>query len=107
MERKCALKCRKLKVLTPYSPKTWEANLIMAGLFDRYSHIPERLHQGFCVDIPKIDRTQTPPNKESIVTYQQEFYSIIQSELEKGRYIGTFTAHEVKDLIGPFQSSPY
>jgi hypothetical protein len=35
-----------------------------------------------------------------------EFNSIIQNELEKGRFIGPFLADTLKDLIGPFQSSP-
>lgn len=104
-ELKLVLECRRLKALTPYDPDAWENELLLAGLYERYSHIPEGLRRGFHLDIPNINRTQTPLNKDSIVTYQQEFRAIIRAELKKGRYIGPLKAKEVQDLIGPFQSS--
>jgi hypothetical protein len=106
-ELKRVLKQRKLKALTPYNPEAWEKELNAASLLNRYPHIPEGLCRGFHLDIPNVRCTQVPDNKESIVTYQQEFNFIVQTEIKKGRYIGPFKADELECLIGPFQSSPF
>lgn len=106
-ELKRALEHRRRKALTPYNPDAWEAGLIATGLISRYPHIPEGLQRGFKLDIPNIKVTQTPPNKDSVATYQQEFLSIVQTEIKKGRYIGPLERNEVESLIGPFQSSPF
>lgn len=104
---KRVLELRKHRALTPYNPDVWEAQLVAAGLIDRYHHIPDGLRRGFSLDIPKIKITQAPPNKESIVEYRREFLSIVQIELKKGRYVGPLKFNEVESLIGPFQTSPF
>lgn len=106
-ELRCALEHRKLEALTPYNPDKWESNLSAAGLLDRYAHIPVGLRKGFILNIPNIEVMQAPPNKESINTYNREFQSIVQAELEKGRYIGPLRIKEVENLVGLFQSSPF
>ena len=45
-------------------------------------------------------------NKDSTETLKQAFDEIIQSEFNKGRYLGPFSQKELKREIGPFQSSP-
>jgi hypothetical protein len=95
-ELKRVLEQRKLKALMPYNPEAWEKELNAAGLLNRYPHIPEGLRQGFHLDIPNVRCTQVPDNKESIVTYQQEFDFIVQTEIKKGRYIGPFKADELE-----------
>lgn len=101
-----ALERRKHRALTPYDADAWEKYLTQAELFERYVHIPPGLHKGFNLNFPIITVTQTPPNKESIVVYTKEFQSIIESEIQKERYIGPCTATSIENLIGPFQSSP-
>lgn len=106
MEPRVALDLRKLHPLTPYKPEAWECELQRAGVLERFADIPSGLHLGFRVDFPPINAVQIPPNRESISEFSVEFNSIIQKELEKGRFIGPFLADTLKDLIGPFQSSP-
>jgi len=103
---KAALEHRKLKVSTPYKPDVWQLQLLQAGLFERYSHIPDGMCFDFHLDFPVITSTQSPPNKESLTEYTKEFCNIIESEIKKGRYIGPLTSSQVQQLIGPFQSSP-
>jgi hypothetical protein len=79
------LKCRKLKALTPYKPDAWESLLCKAGLFATYHWIPDGLHYSFHLKLPQIKRTQTPPNKDSIIAYNEPVNTII-----KGKYIGSF-----------------
>jgi hypothetical protein len=66
---KAALEHRKLKASTPYKPDAWQLQLLQAGLFERYSHIPDGLRFGFRLDFPVITSTQSPPNKESLIEY--------------------------------------
>lgn len=106
-ELRRVLERRKCEALTPYNPDAWEMALRAAGLSDRYPHIPEGLRRGFVLDIPSIKSTQAPPNKESVATYQQNFLSIVHTELEKESYIGPLKFNEVESLIGHFQSSPF
>ena len=56
--------------------------------------------------IPQIHHSYTPLNKDSTKTLKQVFDKIIQSEFNKGRYLGPFSQEELKHEIGPFQSSP-
>ena len=106
MEPRVALERRKLCPLTPYKPEAWEFELQRAGVLERFAGIPSGLRLGFRIDFPSISTIQIPPNKDSISEFSMEFNSIIQDELEKGRFIGPFLADTLKDLIGPFQSSP-
>jgi hypothetical protein len=77
-----------------------------AGALERFAKIPEGLRLGFKIDFPSISDVQAPPNKDSISEFSREFESIIQRELDKGRYVGPFSAEVLEHLIGPFQSSP-
>ena len=106
MEPRVALERRKLCPLTPYKPEAWEFELQRAGVLEHFAGIPSGLRLGFRIDFPSISTIQIPPNKDSISEFSMEFNSIIQNELEKGRFIGPFLANTLKDLIGPFQSSP-
>lgn len=100
------LERRKSKALTPYNPDVWEAHLRDANLLSLYHWIPDGLRHGFVLNLPQIQRTQTPPNKDSILIYQEHVDTIIKAEFSKGRYIGPFSATELENTIGPFQSSP-
>ena len=92
---------------SPYHPEVWEHYLKATGLMHKLGHIIQGLQIGFKVDLPLITITQTPPNRNSIVTYSKPFHDIIHNELRIGRYIGPFTKDELEDTIGPFQSSPF
>lgn len=59
------------------------------------------------MSIPHISATQAPPNKESIIEYSEPFHKLVTLEIQMGRYLGPFTATDIKALIGPFQSSPF
>jgi hypothetical protein len=106
MEPRSALEHRKLHPLTPYRADAWEHELQEAGILERFTKIPFGFRYGFHIDFPTITSVQTPPNRASITEYEDEFNKIIRKELEKGRYIGPFTADVLETLIGPFQSSP-
>lgn len=105
-EPKDALERRRLMPLTPYKAEAWRQELRRAGLLERFAKIPDGLRLGFKIDFPPVKSIQVPPNKSSITEYQIEFESIIQKELDKGRYIGPFRAETLESIIGPFQSSP-
>jgi hypothetical protein len=106
MELKSALEQRKLTPLTPYKADAWDYELRSAGILDRFVKIPQGLRLGFKIDFPSISNVQTPPNRDSVTEFSIEFNVIIQKELDKGRYLGPFTAKALEELIGPFQSSP-
>lgn len=101
-----ALEHRKHRALTPYKADAWESLLREAGLFHKYSQVPDGLRYGFFLNLPPINTTQTPPNRESIITYFEPVQAIINDEISKGRYIGPFTQSDLKQAIGPFQTSP-
>ena len=82
------LKCRKIKVLTPYHSKAWQDKFCKAGLSEKYSHIITGLHYSFHISLPLINNTQSPPNKDSVVEFSGEFNRIVQSKIQKGCYIG-------------------
>ena len=106
MEPRTALEQRRLRAKTPYKPETWRSQLAQAGLADRYPFLADQLECGFTASVRPITTTFTPPNKSSIQSHISEFKLCIQTEFEKGRYIGPFTATEIEAVIGPFQSSP-
>lgn len=106
MAPKNVLERRKLSPLTPYKAEAWERELRNAGALKRFAKILEGLRLGFRIDFPSISNVQAPPNKDSISEFSNEFESIIKKELDKGRYVGPFSAKALEDLIGPFQSSP-
>jgi hypothetical protein len=105
-EPRSVLERRKQVPLTPYKAEAWARKLRRAGVIECFINIPDGLRLGFNIDFPSISIVQTPLNKESIAEYTAKFNSIIQKELDKGRYIGPLTADTLEKLIGPFQSSP-
>jgi hypothetical protein len=100
------LEHRQQNPLMPYRAEVWEHELECAGLSDCFAKVPEGFCSGFKIDFPSIHAVHSPPNRDSISEYKTEFDAIIQKELERGRYIGPFTAEVLEQLIGPFQSSP-
>ena len=107
MELKLALARRSQRALTPYKPDAWEDLLHTTGLWPKYSHLPQSMRGGFNLEIPLISITQTPPNKDSIIEFAEEFQKIVLKETSKGRYLGPFLRKTLEALIGPFQSSPF
>ena len=61
---------------------------------------------GFDVGVPSIQQTYIPPNSLLINKYPKVYKEIVETEFQKGRYLGPFSRAELKSLIGPFQSSP-
>lgn len=53
-----------------------------------------------------IITTYSPPNTPSTILYAPEFHAILQHKFAAGRYIRPFSQKELKNLIGPFQTSP-
>jgi hypothetical protein len=107
MGLRIALKCRRLNAASPYKPDAWRKHLLEADLQFRYPNIPHNLHFGFDAGIPPILQTFTPPNQPSITQHQAKFNLLIQTELEKERYISPVTQEEAESLLGPFQTSPF
>jgi hypothetical protein len=106
MEPSAVLEHRRSNPLTPYIADEWERALREANALERFIKVPEGFRSGFFLDFPLITHIQSPPNKVSVDEYHAEFYTIIQKELRKGRYIGPFPLADIELLIGPFQSSP-
>ena len=101
-----AISQRKLKPLTPLVANEWEDNLRTASLHTKYPQIPEYIRHGAYAGIPHIHHSYTPLNKDSTETLEEAFNDIIQTEFNKGRYLGPFSREELEHEIGPFQSSP-
>jgi len=106
MGLKIALERRKLEPASPYNPEAWQRHLHAAGLQDRYTGIPDGLRFGFDTGIPPIFQTFTLPNHSSTTLHNVEFNNIIQTEFQKGHYIGPATCEEVESLLWAFQTSP-
>lgn len=105
-ELRHVIELRKHKALTPYHPDTWESLLQAANILHEHEHILAGLRLGFHLDFPDILRTQTPPNRDSVVQYETHFTKVIHNEIQTGRYIGPASKATIEALIGPFQSSP-
>ena len=90
----------------PYKVNAWEQALQAANLLTCFIDIPSGLHNGFLIDLPSLLSIQSFPNKDSALTYVNEFHKMIEHELTKGRHIGPFSEPLLLLLIGPFQSSP-
>ena len=103
---KTAVLQRKRKPLTPLVADSWETAIHSFQLHERYFQIPEFIRNGALAGIPQIQRTFAPPNNQSTELLSHAFIDIIQSEFNKGRYLGPFSQEELEDEIGPFQSSP-
>jgi len=106
MELRSAVSQRRRKPLTPLVADRWETDLRIASLHMKYAQIPEYIRHGAQAGIPRINQSYTPPNTESTETLKEAFSEIIQSEFNKGRYLGPFSQEELEREIGPFQSSP-
>jgi len=105
-ELRTAVSQRRHKPLTPLVADRWETDLHSAHLHTRYPQIPEFIRHGAHAGIPHIQRTFTPLNNQSTELLSLAFNDIIQSEFNKGRYLGPFSQEELEKEIGPFQSSP-
>ena len=106
MEPRSAILQRRQKPLTPLIADEWEAQLQSSQLLQRYPQIPMFICRGAHAGIPHILHSFTPPNNPSTESLSDIFYDIIQSEFNKGRYLGPFSKEELENEIGPFQSSP-
>ena len=106
MEPRSAISQRRQKPLTPLVADEWEAQLQSSQLLQRYPQIPMFIRHGAHAGIPHILHSFTPPNNPSTESLSDIFYDIIQSEFNKGRYLGPFSKEELENEIGPFQSSP-
>ena len=94
------------KTSTPYHTEEWCTILESNNLLNKYRHIPISLQYSFNAAIKNIAYTFTPPNNESISMYHNIFQQSIQHEFGVGRYKGPFMQQQVKDILGPFQTSP-
>ena len=50
----------------------------------KYPNIVDSLHFGFNISLLLITTTQSPPNKESIIEFAEEFNKIVHNEIQKG-----------------------
>lgn len=105
-ELRTAVERRVSKALSPYSADNFERALKRAGLHSKYAHILQGLRLGFDIGMPRIYRTQTPPNKPSLDEHIDHFISILANEINTGRYIGPVSRSTLEQVIGPFQTSP-
>ena len=105
-ELRAVLERKRLDAASPYHPEAWQKHLLAAGLQEKYPGIPNDLQFGFDAGIRKITLTFTPPNRPSLYEHQAEFDEIVQTELQRGRYVGPVTQAEVEALLGAFHTSP-
>ena len=106
-ELRIVLERRKSQALTPYKSLVWQSILLESGLHKKYPLLAQNLQTGFIINMPKINSTQTPPNRPVIGEFQSQFQKIVELEILKKRYIGPFSRQVTESLIGPFQSSPF
>lgn len=106
MALRTAVSQRRRNPQTPLVADRWETSLNSSQLLSAYPQIPEFIRRGAHAGIPPILRTFTPLNKDSTETLPVPFNDIIQSEFNKGRYLGPFSQEELERELGPFQSSP-
>ena len=100
------LRHRKTNPLIPYKPDAWCRQLERHGLLGRYPDLYLSLTQGFDVGVPSIQQIYIPPNSSLINKYPEVYKEIVETEFQKGRYLGPFSRVELESLIRPFQSSP-
>ena len=100
------LKHRKTNPLTPYKPDAWRRQMERHGLLGRYPDLYLSLTKGFDVGVPSIQQTFIPPNSSLINKYPKVYEEIVETEFQKGRYLGPFSRAELESLIAPFQSFP-
>ena len=84
------LRHRKTNPLTPYKPDAWRRQLERHGLLGRYPDLYLSLTQGFDVGVPSIQQTYIPPNSSLINKYPEVYEEIVETEFQKGRYLGPF-----------------
>jgi hypothetical protein len=100
MEPSSAIEQRRCDLGTPYDPMVWTQLLCHAGLLDKYHYITQDLQYSFDAGIIPVSNSYTPFNHPSINQHLDTFCNTVQSELEKGQYIGPLKAAEVSKLIG-------
>ena len=91
---------------TPYKPTAWLSHITSACIIFRYPHLHNSLIHGFAANLPSLSSIFTPPNNISIGEHQEVFDEIVAKEFSKGRYLSPLSRLEIKDNLGPFQSSP-
>jgi hypothetical protein len=106
MEPNSAIELRKCDTGSPYDLTVWRWLLHNAALLDKYHNIPLGLQYSFDAGIKPIINSYTPFNHPSINQHLGAFCDGVQSELEKGQYIGPLKSADISRLIGPFQTSP-
>lgn len=106
MELKTVLEHKRLDAASPYHPEVWQRHLLAAGLQHKYPNIPTDLRAGFDVGIRHIAQTFAPPNRLSLYEHRAKFNKIVQTEFQRGRYVGPVTQAEVESLLGTFHMSP-
>ena len=105
-EPSSALAQRRLKTISPYTPKAWSSELNRLRLQDKYPFLIRGLEDGLHLGVPKIRHTYTPSNHHSINSLHDIYTNILESEFAAGRYIGPFTHCQLEAEVGRFQSSP-
>lgn len=105
-ELKNAISQRRRHPLSPLVAEQWHSALLTTHLLTRYPLIPQYIRHGALAGIPRIHHSFTPLNNQSTEELSDVFCDIIQTEFNKGRYIGPFSQEELEMEIGPFQSSP-
>ena len=93
------------RICTPLVASEWKFALEAARILHKFLQIPNFLTYSADAGIGIINSTFTPPNHPSIVSHQEIFYEIVNTEFKKGRYWGPFSKTELEDSIGPFQTS--
>ena len=106
MELRNAVAHRRRHPLTPLVANRWLEELETTKLLVKYYQIPLFIRKGALAGIPKIAKTFTPMNKHSTESLAHIFHDIIQTEFDKGRYLGPFSREDLENEIGAFQSSP-
>lgn len=106
MEPNAVISQRRRTPCTPLRADAWELALVQSGLITKYPLLPRSIRSGFIIGVRAISHTFTPPNRPAIHENADAFRSIIQKEIDSGRYIGPFTRLQLEKSIGPFQSSP-
>lgn len=105
MEPSTVLALRHLLPVCPYNADVWEWLLQKHGLLARYDKIIMDFRFSFDLHLPQLSTSQMPPNHPSLLQHWAAFDSIIERELDTGRYVGPFT-HLLHSLLGEFQTSP-
>ena len=87
---------------TPLHLDTWVHLIAKAELNDLYGDIPEGIAHGFYIGITVIKSTYIPSNSGTLFMLSSPFFTAVNKEFNKGRYLGPFTCAELEAVIRPF-----